>query len=279
MKIFYPDRNASKEAIEEILRFAMEGRKRVKGEIQKIDKTFDPVEFSYTDKATGEVKVVRTAEELRYPKFFEQYEPNIRTELEGQETGLSTPSTGEASSTAGETVPVSGEAADENPKNEPKVTHFTIAENQTGISYYKLFADYLRGAHKIEVTDPYIRRVWQIRNFVEFIQVVLAVKEEGDEVDLHLITDNGESSKMELEQHFDKIQDSLINVDVNFSWEIVSGKKLHARSITTDTGWKISLDRGLDIFQRFDSGIFSIESVSQEARYCKAFEITYLRNG
>jgi hypothetical protein len=30
-------------------------------------------------------------------------------------------------------------------------------------------------------------------------------------------------------------------------------RSLHARSITTDTGWKISLDRGLDIFQPFYS--------------------------
>jgi len=265
MKIIYPDRNVSKEEIEEVLRFAMEGRKRVKGEIQKIDKTFDPVDFSYTDKTSSETQVVRTAEELRYPKFFEQYEPNIRNEVQGQETGISE-----------EMGAV--QVKQETPEEDPKVSHFTIAENQTGISYYKLFAEYLKGARKIEVTDPYIRRVWQIRNLVEFIQVILAVKEEGEEVDLHLITDNGETSKMELEQHFDKIQDSLINVDVNFSWEIAAGKKLHARSITTDTGWKISLDRGLDIFQRFESGIFSVESVSQEARYCKAFEVTYLRN-
>jgi ATP-dependent Lon protease len=151
-----------------------------------------------------------------------------------------------------------------------------VAENQTGISYNKLFADYLKGAKKIEVIDPYIRRVWQIRNFIEFLQVILAVKEEGDEVDVHLITDNGEMSSVELEQHFSSLQDKLLNVDINFTYEIASKKQYHARSITTDTGWKISLDRGLDIFQKFDTGVLSIESVSQEARFCKAFEITYI---
>ena len=68
-----------------------------------------------------------------------------------------------------------------------------------------------------------------------------------------------------------------MNVDINLTYDINSNTNIHARSITTDTGWKISLDRGLDIFQRFDSGIFSLESASQEARFCKAFEITYIK--
>jgi len=260
MKIIYPHRKVGREEIEKVLRFAMEGRKRVKSEIQKIDKTFDPVEFSYKDKVSGEMKTVQTAEELRYPRFFRHAADQVPSDSEAV------------------TSPVVEPGERQTVHAKPKMEHFTIAENQTGISYHKLFADYLRGASKVEITDPYIRRVWQIRNLVEFIQVILSVKEEGEEVDLHLITDNGETSKMELEQHFEKIQDDLINSDINFSWEIASGKKLHARSITTDTGWKISLDRGLDIFQRFESGMFSIESVSQEARFCKAFEVTYLRN-
>lgn len=49
----------------------------------------------------------------------------------------------------------------------------------------------------------------------------------------------------------------------------------HARSIETDTGWKISLDRGLDIFQPHDiNNLFSLENQRQEVRACKAFEMT-----
>ena len=36
--------------------FALEGRKRVKEQILRIDETFAPVTFSYTDRATGETK-------------------------------------------------------------------------------------------------------------------------------------------------------------------------------------------------------------------------------
>jgi hypothetical protein len=54
----------------------------------------------------------------------------------------------------------------------------------------------------------------------------LAVKEEGEEVDVHLITDNGDTSKLEMQQHFDDLQDSLLNVDINFTYEIASKKAL-----------------------------------------------------
>jgi ATP-dependent Lon protease len=56
-------------------------------------------------------------------------------------------------------------------------------------------------------------------------------------------------------------------------------KEINARSITTDTGWKITLDRGLDIFQRFETGTLSLEQNIQEARLCRGAEISYIRLG
>lgn len=256
LKIIFPHRDVAKDDVEWILRFAIEGRKRIKTEIMKIDSTFDPVQFQYTDLETGEAKSVETAEEIRYPHFFRAVHPG---EEESERHGVATGS----SATAG-SQPTGPQ-------------HFTVVENQTGVSYMKLIGPYLQGAHRIEIVDPYVRRMWQIRNLVEFLQVVLAVKEEGEDVDVHLITDNGETSYDEVDQHLTEVQDNLNSTDINFTYEIASGKKLHARSITTDTGWKISIDRGLDIFQRFDGGLLSIQSASQEARHCKAFEITYLR--
>ena len=53
---------------------------------------------------------------------------------------------------------------------------------------------------------------------------------------------------------------------------------IHARHIVTDHGWKILLDRGLDIFQRFDyNDAFSVAARLQTHRACKPFEVTYLR--
>ena len=52
----------------------------------------------------------------------------------------------------------------------------------------------------------------------------------------------------------------------------------HARSITTDTGWKILLDRGLDIYQNCErKDFFAFTTRLQKYRPCKQFEITYIK--
>ena len=54
------------------------------------------------------------------------------------------------------------------------------------------------------------------------------------------------------------------------------------REVTTtasslaDNGWKITLGRGLDIFEKVE-GRFNVAGIDQTKRKCKACEITYLR--
>jgi len=272
MKIIYPHREVSKDEIEKLLVFALEGRKRIKMEILKIDPTFDTVRFSYTDLQTGERKEVKTAEELKYPMLTKDRLPPLPDASDA----------GEAIAEEGSPVPAATEAqiapaASAAPKAADKPLHFTVAENQTGISYRDLFGEYLRGAHSIKIVDPYIRKQYQIRNILELMQVVLDGKALGEEVAVHLVTDSGEFSRAEIDENLSLIQADLMKVDITFTYEFDDSRSLHARSITTDTGWKISLDRGLDIYQRFEGGLLSLAGMDQRARFCKAFEVTYLR--
>ena len=64
MKILYPHGEATRDEIEEVLRFAIEGRKRVKDQILRIDTTMAEVKFGYLDEA-GEWHAVTTLEEDR----------------------------------------------------------------------------------------------------------------------------------------------------------------------------------------------------------------------
>jgi ATP-dependent Lon protease len=64
---------------------------------------------------------------------------------------------------------------------------------------------------------------------------------------------------------------------VRVEYEYDKSDAIHARSITTDHGWKISLDRGLDIFQRYDINLFNLVAAVQEERLTKAFEVTYIQ--
>ncbi|NQU63624.1 MAG: hypothetical protein HQ517_04990 [SAR324 cluster bacterium] len=63
-----------------------------------------------------------------------------------------------------------------------------------------------------------------------------------------------------------------------FSWEFDEKTSIHARSILTDSIWKILQDRGLDVFQYYEiNDAFTIANRQKKYRPCKAFEVTYLR--
>jgi ATP-dependent Lon protease len=50
MKLIFPHREATNTEIEELLKFAIEGRKRVKDQLMRIDATYSAVQFVYFDK-------------------------------------------------------------------------------------------------------------------------------------------------------------------------------------------------------------------------------------
>ncbi|UIJ88551.1 hypothetical protein LZK77_04440 [Rhizobium leguminosarum] len=65
---------------------------------------------------------------------------------------------------------------------------------------------------------------------------------------------------------------------VEFSWALDTSGTAHARDIVTDTGWKIVLDRGLDIFQPpIKTEGFSLGDRLQDHRVIKGFYVTYVK--
>jgi len=79
------------------------------------------------------------------------------------------------------------------------------------------------------------------------------------------------------EENLNQIAESFTGSRIAFTWEFDHSPNFHARNIVTDTGWKITIDRGLDIFQRYETGAFSLEQAIQEARLTRGAEITYLK--
>ena len=73
------------------------------------------------------------------------------------------------------------------------------------------------------------------------------------------------------------MQDGAATVGIKFNveWD----ETIHDRSITTDTGWKILLGRGLDIFQKGSGSQFDIGARRQEFRQVVAFGVTYIHEG
>ena len=273
MKIIYPNKVATYEEKEELLKFAMEGRKRVKDQLLRIDSTFPATDFSYT-KSGGEKVKVTTLEEIQYK---DMYHGTVTTaEFDKPEAEKSTDNdTVETTSNIDNDIKELLQQPAEK-KEELKKQHLTFAEGQLGVTYEKLFAPYIKGAKHITITDPYIRNVFQTLNLMEFLELIEQNKAVADEVYVELITTTDENTMEMQENNFKQIESSCYALGIKFSYKFDS--TIHARSIVTDTGWKISLDRGLEIYQNCErKDFFAFTTRLQKYRPCKRFEVTYIK--
>ncbi len=268
MKILFPHGGASKDEIEELLKFAIEGRKRVKDQLMRIDQTYAKVNFAYLN-SSQHLYQVTTLEEQEYPHYYHRSVGDGNNE---EELILSE-------------IPTSSiESPLISPRNlaEPvlKEKHLTFQENQKGISFDSLFGLYMAGANKITITDPYIRLFYQLRNFMEFLEAIVRHKSDDAEVEVHLITTEDDFKGEQQRESLDKIAESCSAVGIHFTWAFDETGTIHARHILTDHGWKISLDRGLDVFQHYDmNDAFAFANRLQQFRPCKAFEVTFIKTG
>jgi len=146
------------------------------------------------------------------------------------------------------------------------------------VSYDKLFGPYIDGASRIIVTDPYIRLFYQHRNMMEFVEMVIRRKPPEDQIKVHLVTGPDEGNISRQRELLESITTACTGTGVEFSWAFDTSGTAHARDIVTDTGWKMVLDRGLDIFQPpIKTEGFSLGDRIQEHRMLKGFYVTYVR--
>ena len=136
----------------------------------------------------------------------------------------------------------------------------------------KIFAPYLASAKEITVEDPFIRASWQVKNFMEFCAMLIDTRP-VDDLKLNLVTNEDDEKIPELIDKFDEIKNDLASYGIRFEY---SFRAFHDRRIHTDTGWTISLGRGLDIFEKYSP--LSIANNRQDKRKCKEFMVTYTKN-
>jgi ATP-dependent Lon protease len=276
MKILFPQGEATDTEIEEVLRAAIEGRKRVKDQLLRIDSTYPEVRFAYMGK-DGQEKLVHTLEEDEYPN---QYHRRIPVTESAQPTTdpTSAAPAGEAMAptTSEPTIATPGQQAPE-----PVVLteqHLVFQENQRGVSFDDIFGPYLAGAKRIVVTDPYIRMFHQLRNLMDLMETISKVKDADEDVTVHAITAADDYNSERQTENLQKIADASLGVGIQFTWEYDTSGTKHDRDITTDHGWKIVLSRGIDVFQRYElNETFNFANRLQQYRPCKEFNLTYVR--
>ena len=266
MKLLYPDGRMTDQEAYELIDFAAESRKRVKDQLYVIDETFkaEPAHFKYINLKNGLEIQVETLERISNGHI---------------ESTTSTASSNEPeSNNSNETkVPADNNGTvDVQTAKRPRIPllkekSMTFRMGQTGVSYEKLFAPYMRDAKVITVEDPYIRASWQIKNFMEFALMLINTRP-VDDLKLNLVTNEEEEKIPDLIDKLDDIKDDLASYGIEFEYKL---RDFHDRCIKTDTGWTITLGRGLDMFEKYNT--FSIASSRQDMRKCKEFMVTFMK--
>lgn len=274
LKLIFPNGGETEVEVEELLRFAIECRKRVKDQLLRIDSTFESADFHYIA-SDGAKRAVTTLEEEEFPQFYHRRSAGDGGDggAEHETVPIAAAPAVVASSSAAPVVSVA-------PAFVPKPGHVVFTENRKGISFDKIFGPWTDGATRIIITDPYIRKFHQARNVMELIEMLIRRKQPEDQVAVHLVTAPDDGNIQEQRECLDGIAEACTGTGVDFTWAFDGSGTLHARDITTDTGWKMVLDRGLDIFQptpRKMNG-FSLGERMQEHRMLKGFYVTYVKD-
>ena len=125
-----------------------------------------------------------------------------------------------------------------------KEQNLSFRLGQTGLTYHKLFAPYLKEANEITIEDPFIRTSWQSKNFMEFVTMIIDTRP-VDELIINLITNEEDDKVPELIDKLDDIKDDLAEYGIVFNYKL---RTFHYRFIQTGIGWTITLRPVLDIF-------------------------------
>ena len=190
--------------------------------------------------------------------WFPKWNPNGSGQLNQLPPAVSSPSSATPS-----TIAVKAEF-------QPGERKLEIADGESGHSMDSLFGAHLRGATAVTVEDPFIVKPHQVANFLRFCELLVRL---GTIRTVKLVTKElTDESRGRLET----IKRSLVSYNVDLVY--TNSDTLHDRQISTDTGWEISLGRGLDIYKRPDDWL-AIGATDFALRPCFQTTIIFHRLG
>lgn len=264
LKLLHPSTEPTDEEFAEYLEYALEGRRRVKEQLnkRKPDEEFAEIGFSYFDPEGKEIIVEcpesKGVAEMLAPK---------RSTLDG--TSSVTQKAEPAPVPTAPPAKKEAAKADELPEK-----HFTIRYEATGHSYESIFGDYLEGAKELIVEDPYLRSKHQLLNFNRFCELAIKV---GSVRRIKLVTGADDAyQEKEAAEWFENLKKDLEPYDIAllFSFD----PNLHDREIRCDNGWTIKIGRGLDIYLKPIENFTGLGKDSFDLRPCRETKVDIFRS-
>lgn len=280
LKLLYPSGEPTPEEFDEIMEYAIEGRRRVKEQLnkRKPDDEYAHINMSYIN--CRNEKVIVYCPESKY---------SLATQNPRKEDGvevLTTPESDtdlELTSTVSGTVPDNTEA-DINVlptsinSNMLKEKRVSIMYGDTGYSYDNLYGDYLSGAKVVTIQEPHLLNKFQIYNFLNFCETVVKV---GDckKIVLYTKVEDTVEDTEKVQTSLEAIKASLTDNGIELDYTFVDRQNCHDRFVETDTGWYIDCGRGLHIFQNVNpnQNFLTIGTYNQELRPCLSCTVNYTK--
>ena len=274
LKLIHPSGDPTEEELEEYVAYALEGRRRVKEQLnkRKPDGEYEAINLSYID-SSGKETVVwcpesKNADATQHP---------IRKRLPGAPEVV--PPVAESVAATKPTPAAIKETPPSLPSDEltpetegPIEQHYTIYYGDTGYSYGSIFKPYLKGAKVITIEDSFIRIAHQVQNFIRFCELAVQV---GDAKKIHLTTGyDDENQRNENENKFSLLQASLKEHGIELEYKF--SDTMHDREIKLDNGWIIKIGRGFDIYQRPDTW-YSVGVTDFDLRPCLETKVDIYR--
>ena len=269
VKILHPGVEPTSEEVDEYLNYAIEGRRRVKEQLNKRckDDRFEKINLGFysTDEKYNVVFCPESKGALATLNPVRGIDVDSEGNKKSKKGKLKTLLPGNAKTDFGNNS--ENDFGDypkpEEIKNELREAHYKIHYNSIGYSYERIFGSYLEGVDSIIIEDPYIRATHQVINLVRFCEMLLKNCKPSK---IKLVTKfDSNLERTESMTKLDSLKLSLLNSGITFTIE--ENSALHDREIRLDNGWVVKIGRGFDIYQK-PGDWFEIGSNDLDLRPC-----------
>ena len=287
IKLLFPTGQPTDEEFDEIVEYAIEGRRRIKEQLnkRKPDEEYARINMSYINKDGQKVVVYCPESKYSIATQNPRKDANVHVLTEpAHDNVVTTPVTANVepkitqNHVLSDIIPGS-ETVEDGSLKEKTVD---VQYGDTGYGYDDLFAEYLKGASIVMLEEPYLTHGFQMTNLVRFVELLVKI---GDCKVFRLVTKPGETPEEStlISDSLQRLKNTLDDMDdVSMTFEYEFDENSHDRYIRTSNNWDITLGRGLHFYQNLNSNkdsrnFFQMGTYDLSLRPCLKTRFTFMK--
>lgn len=287
IKLLFPTGQPTDEEFDEIVEYAIEGRRRIKEQLnkRKPDEEYARINMSYINKDGQKVVVYCPESKYSIATQNPREDANVHVLTEpAHDNVVTNPVTANVepkitqNHVLSDIIPGS-ETVEDGSLKEKTVD---VQYGDTGYGYDDLFAEYLKGASIVMLEEPYLTHGFQMTNLVRFVELVVKI---GDCKVFRLVTKHGETPEEStlISDNLQRLKNTLDDMDdVSMTFEYEFDENSHDRYIRTSNNWDITLGRGLHFYQNLNPNkdsrnFFQMGTYDLSLRPCLKTRFTFMK--